>query len=76
MFMERNMKTTEKIFDLQTGEDVLVERDMSADEIAAFEKEQDEKAERAAKEAEDKVNKAALLEKLGISEEEAKLLLS
>ena len=70
------MKTTEKIFDLQTGEDVLVERDMSADEIAAFEKEQDEKAERAAKEAEDKVNKAALLEKLGISEEEAKLLLS
>lgn len=74
--MERNMKTTEKIFDLQTGKDVLVERDMSADEIAAYEKEQEEKAEKAAKEAENKVNKAALLAKLGINEQEAKLLLS
>ena len=70
------MKTTEKIFDLQTGEDVLVERDMSADEIAAYEKEQEEKAELAAKAAETAAAKAALLAKLGITEEEAKLLLS
>ena len=50
--------------------------DLSAEEIAAYEKAQIEAAERAAKEAEAVAAKAALLAKLGITEEEAKLLLS
>lgn len=70
------MKTTEKIFDVATGETTIIERDMTGDEIAAYEKAQDEAAELAAKEAEVAAAKAALLAKLGITEEEAKLLLS
>jgi hypothetical protein len=66
------------IANVETGE--IIEREMTADEIKA---EKAEQAERAAQEAEAKAaevktatDKAALLEKLGITADEAKLLLS
>lgn len=65
------MKTLEKIIDVITGEEVIVEREMTDLEIAAI--------ETAKKEQEQyKKNQEArklLLERLGITEEEAKLLL-
>jgi tRNA1(Val) A37 N6-methylase TrmN6 len=69
------MKTIEKIFDVTTGETTIIESDMSAAEIAEVERSQVEAAERAAKQAEAATAKAALLQKLGITEDEAKLLL-
>lgn len=63
-----------KIVNAETGEEI--EREMNADELA--QREIDDlafKAELKAK-ADLAISKAALLEKLGITEEEAKLLLS
>lgn len=68
------MKPTIKISDLATGE--VIEREMNADEIKQWEIDK-AKAEAEAQVALDKEEaKAALLEKLGITAEEAKLLLS
>lgn len=64
----------EKIVNIQTGEETW--RDYTPKEIAEVEKAQAEAAERVAKAAETAAAKAALLAKLGITEEEAKLLLS
>lgn len=70
------MKIIERIINAATGETVDIERDMTADELAEhnamisrIEKETKENAK--TQEA-----KLALLEKLGITEDEAKLLLS
>lgn len=63
-----------KIHNIETDE--IIEREMNAEELAQWETDQktaQAKAKLAAKAAADK---AALLEKLGITEEEAKLLLS
>ena len=66
----------EKQVDATTGEEVVIERPATKSEIAdreAFDAEMAKlEAENAAKEAE----KAALFAKLGITEDEAKLLLS
>ena len=62
-----------KIVNVQTGEEVI--RDANADEIAQFEQSaQEVQAEKAAKEQK-AADKAALLAQLGITEEQAKLLL-
>jgi len=70
------MKYIEKIIDISTGEESIVERDMTAEDLAKYQAYQEAntilQAEAAAKAA----AKADLLEKLGITEEEAKLLLS
>ena len=70
------MKIKEKRFDLITGQETLSERDETASET----KERLDRAqEAAAAQAEAEANateKAALLAKLGITSEEAKLLLS
>lgn len=70
------MKYIEKIFDVSTGETTMVERDMTSEEQTAYNNAINEAnaimAEAAAKAA----AKAALLEQLGITEEQAKLLLS
>jgi len=67
-------KLTIKIHNVETGE--VIERDMTTEEIleveAKAEKDAQLKAEAEAKAAQ----KAALLERLGISEDEARLLLS
>lgn len=69
------MKIIERIHDIATGEIVDIEREETAEEKAereAFEaKRSAEMAELAAKED----AKKALLEKLGITEDEAKLIL-
>jgi hypothetical protein len=70
------MKIIERTHDLETGEIVDVERNMTKaelDEYNTAKAEADAKAEAAAIAA---TEKAALLAKLGITSEEAKLLLS
>lgn len=78
MFMEvqSKMKIIEKIIDISTGKETIIEREETAEEQKqrlALEKSIAEKlaAEKVANEA-----KSALLAKLGITENEAKLLLS
>jgi hypothetical protein len=70
------MLIKEKIVDITNGEETIIEREETADEIAYREKsEADFIADQA--EAEAKATaKAALLTQLGITEEQAKLLLS
>ena len=58
----------------QTGE--VIERKMTAEELAQFEADQTAEATRQTTEAQKATEKAALLSKLGITEDEAKLLLS
>lgn len=65
---------TIRIHDLSTDE--VTDREMTADELEQFEAEQAEQAARLEAEATKAAEKAALLEKLGITEDEAKLLLS
>ena len=64
----------EKIVNLETGEETI--RDYNAKEIAEVERAQADSAKFLAELAEKQIAKAALLSKLGITEEEAKLLLS
>lgn len=70
------MKITEKEFNVETGEETITERDETPTETKErLDRAKAEAAEKA--EAEAKANeKAALLTKLGITEDEAKLLLS
>ena len=69
---------TKVIVDCSTGETTEVE--LTAEEIADLETAQkaaeSERVEREAKEAADAIAKSALLKKLGITQEEARLLLS
>lgn len=62
-----------KIVNSQTGEEV--EREMNAEELAQYEIDQQRKAQRKAEETAKAEAKAALLERLGITAEEAQLLL-
>ena len=64
----------EKIVNIQTGEETW--RDYTPAEIAEVEKAQAEAAARAAEQAEKEAARKAIFDKLGITEEEAKLLLS
>lgn len=63
----------EKIINSQTGE--ITWRDYSAEEVAEVEKAQAEAAEIIAQQAELENARLEILKKLGITEEEAKLLL-
>lgn len=65
---------TIKIHNATTGE--VIEREMTADELAQLEADQLAISAELAAKGEAVKTKAALLEKLGITEEEAKLLLS
>jgi hypothetical protein len=66
--------TTIKIHNIETGEEI--ERQMTNDELAQWEADQAAIIEKANNEATKAAEKAALLAKLGITEDEAKLLLS
>lgn len=70
-YMELNMYK-EKIYDIKTGEETW--RDYTAEEILEIEKAQVEANARALELAEKKAARKAILEKLGLTEEEAKLL--
>jgi hypothetical protein len=63
-----------KIHDVTSGE--IIEREMNAEELAQWEIDKAKAEAEAQAKAEATAAKAALLEKLGITEEEAKLLLS
>lgn len=63
-----------KEVDAQTGE--VIERQMNADELAQWEAAKLEAEAKAKAETQAAIARAALLQKLGITEDEAKLLLS
>jgi hypothetical protein len=63
-----------RIHDLSTDE--VIDREMNDAEFAQYEADQAAQAAQAAAEAAKAAEKAALLERLGITAEEAKLLLS
>lgn len=63
-----------KIHNIETDE--VIEREMNAAELAQWEADKAKTEAEAQAKAEAETAKAALLEKLGITEEEAKLLLS
>lgn len=73
--MERNMKIIEKIYDIQTGETTVIEREETVEEKAEREKVESDYAAAIEAKAQADIKRAALLQKLGITEEEAKLLL-
>ena len=62
-----------KIVNLETGEEIV--RDANAEELARMEQDRLANAERLAAEAEKAAKRAELLARLGITEEEAKVLL-
>jgi hypothetical protein len=69
------MKITEKEFNIETGEEIFTEREETAAEVAEREAFQERIAFLAQTEATKATEKAALLTKLGITEDEARLLL-
>jgi hypothetical protein len=69
------MKIIEKNFNIQTGEETITERDETAQEIAEREVRETEQATRQAEAEAKATQKAALLDRLGITEAEARLLL-
>ena len=70
------MLITEKKFDAITGEEVVIERAATAAEIKAAKTFETEQARLETENAAKAVEKAAILAKLGITDDEAKLLLS
>ena len=70
------MKIMEKKFNAITGEEFVTERDATAAEIKAAETFAAEQARLETENAAKAVEKAAILAKLGITDDEAKLLLS
>jgi hypothetical protein len=70
------MKKTEKIFNVQTGEETIIERDETPSEKLIRENWEKQIANDAVIAQANAEAKSALLEKLGISEDEARLLLN
>lgn len=70
------MKIKFRIHNIETNEIEDIERDMTADELARWEADKTAIASEDAAKAQAAAAKVALLEKLGITEDEAKLLLS
>ena len=75
MEVRYKMKITEKEFNVQTGKETITERDATPAEIAEFEKAQTEEQARQAEAEVRAAQRQALLDKLGITAEEAQLLL-
>jgi hypothetical protein len=75
MEARHNMKITERTHDIETGEIVEIERDETAAETKARLEQAKVVADRLAEETQKAADRAALLAQLGITEEQAKLLL-
>jgi hypothetical protein len=69
------MKIIEKIFDIQTGEETVVERDENAAEIKSREALQKAAIARQTEATAKAAQRRAILEHLKITEEEARILL-
>ncbi len=67
---------TKPMVRIYQGDGEFIDREMTADEFKQYEKDQENSAKEKAKTEAKATAKAALLNKLGISEDEAKLLLS
>jgi hypothetical protein len=74
--LEDKMKITEKIVDINTGEEQIVEREATLQEIEEIEAAKKQAVERQLRIDSEKKARLEVLQKLGITEEEAKLLLS
>lgn len=70
------MKTIEKIFNAETGEETIIEHDLSSTEVQEYEAWLAFQAARKQEQIQAEAKKQALLDRLGITAEEAKLLLS
>lgn len=70
------MKTIEKIFNAETNEETIIEREMTEQEQSDLEDWTARKEAKAKLEAETLAAKKVLLDRLGITADEAKLLLS
>lgn len=68
------MSFIEQIVNVETGE--IIEKPYSKEQLAEVEKAKAEIEKRLAQEAEKEMARKAIFEKLGLTEEEAKLLLS
>jgi hypothetical protein len=69
------MKITEKHFDIITGEETVIEREMTKDELADRKLWADLIATQQAEATAKAAQRQALLTRLGITEEEARILL-
>lgn len=69
------MKSVEKIFDVVTGETVVIEHDLTPEQIEEQIKATEEAKKRAIEETKILEARKTILEKLGLTEEEAKVLL-
>lgn len=75
MYTERNMKIKEKIYNATTGEETIIERDETAAETKSrLDSQKKVEANLAEAEAE-AVARQAILDRLGLTADEAKLLL-
>jgi len=70
------MKKVEKTFDIATGEETIIERDETAAEKKLREKHEAEIAAQIAEADAQAIAKSALLDRMGLTADEAKLLLS
>ncbi len=75
MYMEHNMKIIEKTLDITTGEEIITERDETAVEKKAREARAKEFAAAEAEAETKAVARQAILDRLGLTADEAKLLL-
>ena len=69
------MKITEKEFNIATGEETITERDATPKEIAEAQRLQTEAAERQAEAEAKAATRQVILNRLGLTEEEARILL-
>jgi hypothetical protein len=65
-----------KVIDVNTETGEVIKRDMTVEELKQFSEDQEKSEKRQIELANINAKKAALLDKLGITEDEAKLLLS
>jgi hypothetical protein len=65
-----------KVIDVNTETGEVIERDMTVEELKQFSEDQEKSEKRQIELANINAKKAALLDKLGITEDEAKLLLA
>jgi hypothetical protein len=75
MYMEHNMKIVEKIFDVQTGEESIVERDETTAEKKIREKRESEIAARQAELEAKTAARQAIADRLGLTADELQVLL-
>ena len=69
------MKITQKIFDIQTGEETITERDETAAEKKAREAREKETVAELAKAEAQATAKAAILDRIGLTADELKTIL-